>query len=243
MNWTEWKKEILYFQKLGFSTLALDLRGHGKSDIPQDFESYSIEFFYKDLECILKKERIEKFSLIGHSFGGAIAIVCCMKKEKMPQSVILVESGSTYPYKHNKLLNLSPYLTHLLRFISTNKITKKHFKDFDLSKKGITLDINFIRNLLQVTPIITIIKALDNVEKYIFKNQLKINATLKNLDIPLLVIAGKKDHIFPLKYSRKLVSLNPHAQLKIIENADHFVTVKMPKELCQIMLDFLTSTS
>ena len=31
-NWTVWKKEIDFFQKKNYATLALDFRGHGLSD-------------------------------------------------------------------------------------------------------------------------------------------------------------------------------------------------------------------
>ncbi len=69
-NWTVWKKEIDFFSKKGFTTLAIDLRGHGCSDAPTAFEKYKMTNFSKDVRKIIHKEKIKKFVLIGHSLGG-----------------------------------------------------------------------------------------------------------------------------------------------------------------------------
>ena len=53
-DWTTWKDEIDFFKNLGYSTLTLDLRGHGQSDKPESENKYSLDCFAKDFILLLK---------------------------------------------------------------------------------------------------------------------------------------------------------------------------------------------
>ena len=57
-NWTVWKKEIEYFQSKGYSTLTLDLRGHGESGTPMDFNKYRLPNFSRDIYNVLKSSKL-----------------------------------------------------------------------------------------------------------------------------------------------------------------------------------------
>ena len=243
-NWTVWKNEMRYFQRKGYSTLVLDLRGHGMSGAPEAFENYKLPFFTKDIYQLLNHKKINNFVLVGHSLGAAIAINYCMLyKKNYPSSVILVEGSSTYPFSHNHLLNLNPYITHLLRFISQHKLTKKehlfHLHDVDLSLKGIREDLHLISHLIHLTPLRSIVKTLDNVEKYVFKNQKRIDETLRHLKVPTLLIAGEKDQTIPLKFTRKIKRLNKNAKMQIIKGGHHETIIERPTEVSQAIYRFI----
>tara|TARA_Y100000310_G_scaffold340821_1_gene437892 strand:+ start:3387 stop:4226 length:840 start_codon:yes stop_codon:yes gene_type:complete len=244
-NQTVWKKELRYFQSHGYSTLTLDLRGHGKSDAPEEFERYGLPDFAKDVYTILKQENIKNFCLIGHSLGGAIAINYCMNhKRNYPSSMILIESASTYPFTHDRLLNKSPYVTHVLRFIAKHKLTREkhvhHFKDCDLSTDGLDYDLHMASHLMHLTPLQSLVRTLDNVEKYVFKNQKRIDHTLKHLRIPTLLIAGELDRVVPVKFSKRIQKLDKKAKLNIIKNAHHEVIIKHAREVNKVMNNFIS---
>src|SRR3989338_6057432 len=78
-NYSGWKNTIASAKKRGYSTLAIDLRGHGLSSTPEQYEYYALEHFAKDIKNILTQLEIKKFILVGHSFGGSVAIVYCTK--------------------------------------------------------------------------------------------------------------------------------------------------------------------
>ncbi|MBT6774093.1 alpha/beta hydrolase [Candidatus Woesearchaeota archaeon] len=242
-NWTVWKKEIEYFKKKGYSIIALDLRGHGLSGAPKKFKKYQLYRFTMDVYRILQKERIKNFSLVGHSIGGAIIINYCMRyKNRQPHSLVLIETASTYPFEHNHLLNHCPYVTHFLRFISEHKLTKRehffHLKDIDLSQDGIKENINLISHLLHLTPLRSMVRSLDNLEKYVFKNQKRIDYTLKHFTGPILVIGGEKDQVVPAKYSRIIKDLNKKAHLKILKGAHHLAIVNNAEKVNHVMYNF-----
>ena len=244
VNWTMWKREVDFFREKSFSVLAPDLRGHGQSDAPEEFEKYQLPYFSRDLHALLVKNKIKKFILVGHSLGGGIAINYCMNyKNHLPQALVLVETASTYPFNHNSLLNCGPYLTKFLRFVASHEGTLQnnffHFKDVDLSVRGVRANINLISHLMHLTPIQSIVKTLDNLEQFVFNNQSEIDDAVSNLPIPLLVIAGGKDQLVPPKFSRIMKKLNSDAELNILKNAQHTVVVDNAEEVCDLLYKFL----
>ncbi len=243
-NWTVWKKEVSYFKRHGYSTIALDFRGHGKSDMPPEFEKYRPPCFSHDIFCVLTAERIRQFALVGHSLGGAIAINYCMLyKRQYPCCLILVESTATFPFQHNRLFNRGPYLTHFLHFVANHELTRNehftHFDDVDLSASGVEEKIHLISHLLHLTPLRSIVKTLDNVERYVFRNKGKIEETLKHLHVPTLLVAGEFDRIVPPKYSERIKKLDERAELRVIPKAYHRVIINHPAKVCHIIEEFI----
>lgn len=243
-NWTIWKKEIEHFVEQGYSVIAPDLRGHGLSDAPKPIEKYKLNNFSKDLVEIFKKEKVKDFALIGHSFGGGVAINYCMnKRRKMPKHFILVETSNVYPFDHNHLLNMNHYTTHFMRFITSHEVTRKeHFinlKDIDLTEEGIKADIHMLSYILHITPIKTIVKSLDNLEEFIFKNKKKISKSLRELDIPTLIIAGEKDPVVLPKYTHMIKEEKKDAEYYLLKNCGHWAPVEKPEQVTRILQNFI----
>jgi pimeloyl-ACP methyl ester carboxylesterase len=55
----------------GYRVIALDLPGHGKSDKPKT--TYSMEYFARGVEAVLRDAKVEHAVLVGHSMGTPIA--------------------------------------------------------------------------------------------------------------------------------------------------------------------------
>lgn len=72
INWiaTGWVKELMV---AGYRVLALDNRGHGKSDKLYDPALYSTELMAKDAYNLLDHLKIEQAHIIGYSMGARIA--------------------------------------------------------------------------------------------------------------------------------------------------------------------------
>ena len=54
-------------------TLAIDLRGHGRSDPARDGD-YSVEAMAGDIESVVAALGLRRFVLVGHSMGGSASI-------------------------------------------------------------------------------------------------------------------------------------------------------------------------
>jgi len=74
--------------------VALDLRGHGKSDKPK--KRYSFEVFHKDLIALCKKLSLENVVAIGSSTGGNIALDLACRHPKLVKAAVMIDSAIFY---------------------------------------------------------------------------------------------------------------------------------------------------
>ena len=68
---TDWRHQIPEFSKT-HRVLALDHRGHGKSQAPSDRSAYSMLQMADDVESLVRTAGFERYHLVGHSMGGAV---------------------------------------------------------------------------------------------------------------------------------------------------------------------------
>lgn len=67
-----WKNQMSALAAAGFHAIALDLKGFGLSDAPEDKALYDIRHMTDDLARLLDALGIEKAVFCGHDWGGAI---------------------------------------------------------------------------------------------------------------------------------------------------------------------------
>ena len=245
-NWTVWRKEIEFFDRLGYSVLAPDLRGLGLSEWPHEEEKYNFLNFTKDIYAIIQKEKISDVTFIGHSLGGAIAINYC-EMFNMPASLVLIDTAHYYPYQHNHELNLSPFVNYFLRFLAKHEqLRTNHFPHFtDKTKEIINFskDYSLLTRLFHHTPLKCIFKCLDTVHEYSEKHKKDTENLLQSLNIPVLIITALKDSIIPFKFSEELHNIIKNSKLKVIKDAHHLVQVEKPEEVNANILYFLKANN
>ena len=66
-----------------YKVIAMDHRGHGKSDAPSREEDCSLETFVADVRHIMNHLGIERCCLVGHSLGGFISLEFALKYSPM----------------------------------------------------------------------------------------------------------------------------------------------------------------
>lgn len=75
--------------------IAIDLRGHGHSDIPRS--DYRMETLKSDLEGALDALGInQKVILVGHSFGGALAAEFAVSHPERVERLILIATSGEF---------------------------------------------------------------------------------------------------------------------------------------------------
>lgn len=74
-----------------FDVIAIDLPGHGKSDIPEG--DYTMYRYAEEILEILTLEKIEKAYWIGHSMGGYIVLAALEKQYTTIEKVVLLYSS------------------------------------------------------------------------------------------------------------------------------------------------------
>src|SRR3990170_241180 len=71
-NTRHWSGQLDHLRK-SRRAVALDLRGHGKSEAPRNGE-YSIEAQAEDVGAVADALGLERFALVGHSMGAGVAL-------------------------------------------------------------------------------------------------------------------------------------------------------------------------
>lgn len=76
-----------------YRTIAVDLRGHGRSEVMPS-GSYLPADYIADLEALmLDKHQGEKFVLIGHSMGGQLAARLAAKRPDLVEAVVSIDGS------------------------------------------------------------------------------------------------------------------------------------------------------
>ncbi len=71
-NTRHWSAQLDHARKVR-RAVALDLRGHGRSEAPKHGE-YSIEAQAEDVGAVADALGLDRFALVGHSMGGGVAL-------------------------------------------------------------------------------------------------------------------------------------------------------------------------
>jgi pimeloyl-ACP methyl ester carboxylesterase len=67
-----WQRFIVPALRNTFTVLTFDLRGHGRSAMPNT--GYTSAYMARDLIALLDSRRINRAHIVGHSFGGVVAL-------------------------------------------------------------------------------------------------------------------------------------------------------------------------
>lgn len=84
-----WRGQVSAFEKR-HRVVAIDLRGHGESDKPD--QDYTIAGFVDDLAWLCGETGIERPVVIGHSMGGVIALNLVRERAGLARAAVLADS-------------------------------------------------------------------------------------------------------------------------------------------------------
>ncbi|MFT4343941.1 MAG: alpha/beta fold hydrolase [Candidatus Woesearchaeota archaeon] len=237
MNHTGWKSEIAFFQNKGYDCIAVDLRGHGKSDKPKKRSAYTMNYFVKDINTIVEKNNLVKPILIGHSLGGMIILHYLKKYQEKIAKIVLIDTTYTNPLTQIpflKYIAITPLVKNIAYYIiDHNEIHKKHYESIDFSSLKYKSDFKLWLKGIQGMPIESItacfLSILENDEKTI----------LSSINIPTLIIVGEKDNVTPKIASRNMHSLIQKSQLEIIPKGKHDTIIQNPHFINKKINQFL----
>jgi pimeloyl-ACP methyl ester carboxylesterase len=73
-----------------------DLRGHGRSDYPEDQDSYSVPLSIDDMLAVLDAANVEQAVVLGHSLGGYLSLELQRLHPDRVAALVLVGTGPGY---------------------------------------------------------------------------------------------------------------------------------------------------
>ena len=79
-----------------YRVITWDVRGHGRSDSPEDPEAYTRASTIGDMKAILEAEDVKEAVIAGHSMGGYLSLAFHVEHPKRVRALILVGTGPGY---------------------------------------------------------------------------------------------------------------------------------------------------
>lgn len=216
-----------YEKRFGASCnlLFFDLRGHGKSIKKGNFEYYALETIADDIRELVQTAGFDEFVLIGHSFGALLALDFAKKNAGMVSRMILLAPD----YRISKTLRAK-----IARpFLGLAKLTDlKSFKE----RAGVHIDYSKFMNTgdWDLRRIYTDIKNTSlRVYCYCLWQADKVDGEkmITGLDMPVLIVHGEKDSIFPSSDSVRMAKKIQGARLEIIPRANHILVINNFREV------------
>lgn len=216
-----WQALEEHFSKR-YNTIALDLKGFGYSDKPRDGR-YGVSDQAEMLVAFLQSKNLQDVILVGHSMGGAVALLTHFKsKPDLVKAMILIDNasyGQMLPdfiqvLKHPVWGVLGPAL--LPDRLLMQKVLEKVYSD----KKLITP--------ARMQPYLDALKTpgahyalRQTARQLIPKNVDEIIDKTVNLDIPVLIIWGENDQVLTLSSGQRLHYDVKTSEFVIIPGAGH----------------------
>ncbi|HCE10517.1 MAG TPA: alpha/beta hydrolase [Oxalobacteraceae bacterium] len=103
--WYEWEAQLAEFGG-DYLAVAPDLRGFNLSDMPTDIAAYKAKHIVDDLRLLAAHLGYEKFVLVAHDWGGAIAWNLAIAMPQLLHKLIII--NSPHPYLFMKALATDP---------------------------------------------------------------------------------------------------------------------------------------
>lgn len=80
-----------HFAQQGRSVVAVDLRGHGRSDKPH--QAYTMQVFADDVAWMCGELDLAKPVFIGHSMGGIVAFDLAARYPDLPAAIVMLDAA------------------------------------------------------------------------------------------------------------------------------------------------------
>lgn len=234
--------------QLGYKTIIYDQRGTGKSVLEKsDSSTITMDLMTTDIEDLRKKLNIDKWTVLGHSFGGLLA---CHYFSKYPESVNKLIFSSSAGVN----LNFANYLNEQIQKNLTkqqrdslsfyqNKIAAGDTSFQTRSKKSEIVANAYVYNKKYTKLIAGRLMEMNwAVNGIVFQNLVNINYNYKNKftksTIPVLVIQGQND-IIKTETGQEIKNSFGNAKIKLLKNCGHYGWLDNPTEYFGTIKTFL----
>lgn len=210
-----------------FGAIALDLPGHGRSPrIPEA----SIPSYARHVEVFLEGAAPTGSVLIGHSMGGAVALLLALDTPGLCRGVVLVGSGAT--------LGVAPRILELLRGkIRSGDGPVAVRKFIEQSCAGGELPPAVERSLRTV-PLPDPSVLLGDL---VACGRFDVRGRVRSLRLPLFLICGDDDRLSLPVHSQWLARAVEGARLLLVPGAGHLVMIEKAAEVSAAILEFMSS--
>ena len=225
-----------------FRIYAMDYPGHGYSDIPE--ATYSSEFFVTRVARFLDQLDIRDAVIVGESIGGSIALLLAARHNPRVRAVVAI---NPYDYDGGRGIRRSSVLANILFGLNNvpvlgSTVTRlrlypivKRVLEGGVYRRG-ALPATLARELYRVGNRRGHYRALMSLVRH-WDSWERARAEYSSIDVPTLLIYGDRDwsRVGERESDRQIIA---GAELRIIKDAGHFLSLDAPQEVVQAVVGF-----
>jgi pimeloyl-ACP methyl ester carboxylesterase len=205
------------------TTIAWDIRGHGKSGSLTDPADYSVAASLEDMVALIDAAGAERATLVGHSLGGYLSLELAYAHPDRVEALVLVDSGPGFRNDEARA--------------KWNAMADRYAAD--LEERG----LDGLPSEAEVDAAVhTSAHGLALAARGILRQgDGHVLEALPSITVPTLVVVGSLDEPF-LGASQYMVGKIAGAQLVTIAGAGHAPPVTHPTEFNAALREFLART-
>ena len=238
---------------------APDLPGYGRTEKPR--ARYTIQYFARFIQRYMADRGLRSATLVGASLGGRIALEVALEQPKLARKLVLVNTLGlgrpqlrmtqmayglvTLPRVGEAVMG---FTRDALRWAPPNMIRRVAARyaggGSDLEEALDDIYLDDLREMYATDEFrnayLTTIRSLISPGA-IFGGQHDVTGRLNELKIPVQLIWGANDPLFPLEHAARAHSMIERSTLSVIEGAGHTPESERPEEFNRVLNRFLDS--
>jgi 2-hydroxy-6-oxo-octa-2,4-dienoate hydrolase len=233
--WANWRLTIPALAASGLHVYAPDMVGFGFTDRPEGI-TYSMQGWADQLIAMLDALEIEKASLVGNSFGGALAIaVATAVPERIDKLVLMGAMGVSFPITDglDAVWGYEPSVENMRSILDI----------FAYDRNLITDELAQVRYRASIEEGFQ--EAFSSMFPAPRQRWVEAMATpedvISRIGHETLVVHGRDDQVIPLENAFRLVKLIEKAQLHVFGRCGHWTQIEWAEEFNWLVAAFLNA--
>lgn len=207
--------------------ISVDLPGHGKSSEPPllpDGKPWGVYEYADTIEALADYLGLTAPALIGHSYGGRLAIIIGSRRET--EKIVLVDAAGIKPKRKLKWY-WKVYSFKFLKKIAPLLLGKRKAEKLIERRRNKSGSADY-RNASPMMRMVMSKSVNQDLRKH-----------LPSIKAPTLLIWGEKDNATPLRDAKIMEKEIPDAGLVSFKNAGHYSFLDEPARFKAIIRTFL----
>jgi pimeloyl-ACP methyl ester carboxylesterase len=236
-----WSKVFLEFAASGFRVIAPDLLGYGYSAKPRNFR-YTIGAQARMVDRLLDKLGLDRATIVGSSYGGAIAATLALDYPKRVEKLVLVGAVTNNEPTRYLLMRLfgSPLIGDIVSplLLSSRRLLKRRMKKV-YDRHSWVLDDDRVEARHQTLRTAATHRAIIRTVRHWDADRIQRKAHL--ITQPTLLLWGDYDSEVPLSYGEQLRDAISNARLIVFRDCGHLPHEEFPKAFTEVVSDFCST--
>jgi pimeloyl-ACP methyl ester carboxylesterase len=229
--------------------IAPDLLGHGQSAKPRSGD-YSLGAYASGLRDLLVALGLDRATVVGHSFGGGVAMQFAYQFPELTQRLVLVASGGLGREVAFALRAATlPGTAVVLQVLAA--ITPRWL--WRLARRAVRAGpVAAGADLDELMAAMASFADRGARGAFVQTTRSALNWSGQRLDgtqrlyllaeVPVLLVGGRRDTVIPVEHTVQAHARLPGSRLEIFATG-HFPHVEHPQRLTRLLLDFLATTT